>query len=174
MDKLFVYLDGGARGEPGEAGIGIAMTDADGGVVEEISRLIGRSTTEVAEYRALIEGCRSALAYKPETVIFFTDNQRLANHVNGVFETREPHIKRLVEIAVGLLNQFPQWRVNYIDAKVNVRAPRLVEQAFHRTIKAQMTRERLELLLLARTAALSEPSLEKLVNYAERLEEEES
>ncbi|MDD4903691.1 MAG: ribonuclease HI family protein [Candidatus Bipolaricaulis sp.] len=172
MDKLFVYVDGGARSEPGEAGIGIAMTDADGAVVEEISRLIGRTTTEVAEYRALIEACRSALLHKPESVIFFTDNQRVANHVNGVFETREPHVKHLVEMAVGLLNQFPQWRVNYVDAKVNLRAPRLVEQAFHRTIRAQVTRERLELLLLARTAGLSEPALQKLVEYAERLEGE--
>ncbi|MGD9675447.1 MAG: ribonuclease HI family protein [Candidatus Bipolaricaulia bacterium] len=172
MDKLFVYVDGGARSEPGEAGIGIAMTDADGVVVEEISRLIGRTTTEVAEYRALVEACRGALLHKPESVIFFTDNQRVANHVNGVFETREPHIQHLVQMAVALLNQFPQWRVNYVDPKVNLRAPRLVEQAFHRTIRAQMTRERLELLLLARTAGLSESALEKLVEYAERLEGE--
>lgn len=172
MDKLFVYVDGGARGEPGEASIGVAMIDGAGTAVEEISRLIGRATTEVAEYRALIEACRSALLHKPQSVIIFTDNQRLANHVNGVFETREPHIKHLVETAVSLLNQFPQWRVNYVDPKVNLRAPRLVEQAFHRTLRAQMTRERLELLLLARTAGLSEPALQKLVDYAERLESE--
>jgi len=90
MDKLFVYFAGAARGEPGEAGIGIAVTDKDGNVVGEISRLIGRATSEVADYQALIEAARHALQYEPESVIFFTDNQRLANYVNGVFETRAP------------------------------------------------------------------------------------
>jgi ribonuclease HI len=171
MDKLFVYVDGGARAEPGEAGIGIAMTDAHGNVVDEISELIGRSTTEVAEYRALIEGCRRAIAYKPQSVVFFTDNQRLANHINGVFETREPHIKHLVESAIGLLNQLPQWRVNYVDERAHHRAPRLVEQAFHRNIRAQMTRERMEQVLLSRTGSLGDEGMQKLLDFAERLQE---
>jgi ribonuclease HI len=173
MDKLFVYVDGGARGEPGEAGIGIAITDADGNVVEELSQLIGRATTEVAEYRALIEACRYTMPYKPDTVIFFTDNQRVSNHINGVFETREPHIRHLIELAIGMLNQFPHWRVNYVDPKVNLRAPRLVEQAFHRSVRKQITRERLELVLLARASNLSDVAMQKLIDCAERLQQEE-
>jgi ribonuclease HI len=173
MDKLFVYVDGGARGEPGEAGIGIAITDGDGNVVEEVSELIGRATTEVAEYRALIEACHYAQVYNPETVIFFTDNQRVSNHINGVFETREPHIRHLVEIAVGTLNRFPHWRVNYVDSKVNLRAPRLVEQAFHQSLRKQMTRERLEMVLLARASGLSDGAMQKLIEYADRLQQEE-
>ncbi len=172
MEKLFVYLDGAARGEPGEAGIGVAITDPEGNVVEEFSELIGRATTEVAEYRALIEACRYAMAYEPSSVIFFTDNQRLANHVNGVFEVREPHLKHLIDMAIGLLNQFASWRVNFIDVKVNVRAPRLVEQAFHRSIRAHVTRERLELVLLARVATLSDDAMKRLIDFAERLQEE--
>jgi len=172
MKKLFVYVDGGAKGEPGEAGIGIAVTDQDGVVIDEISRLIGRATTEVAEYRALIEAARHVASHKPDSVIFFTDNQRVANYVNGVFETREPHVKRLIEIALGLLNRIPQWRVNYVDQNVNVRAPRLVEQAFHQSIQAQVTRERMELVLLARAATLSDEAMQRLIDYAERLQEE--
>jgi len=141
--------------------------------VDEISELIGRSTTEVAEYRALIEGCRRAIAYKPQSVVFFTDNQRLANHINGVFETREPHIKHLVESAIGLLNQLPQWRVNYVDERAHHRAPRLVEQAFHRNIRAQMTREKAEQVLLSRAASLSDEGMQKLLDFAERLQESE-
>ncbi|MCK4391335.1 ribonuclease HI family protein, partial [Candidatus Bipolaricaulota bacterium] len=115
MNKLFVYVDGETRGDSGEAGIGIAITDKDGNIIEEVSRLIGKATSQVAEYRALIEGCRYALPYSPQSVIFFTDNQLLANHLNGVFETREPHLKHLIETTKGLLNEFPQWRVNFID-----------------------------------------------------------
>jgi ribonuclease HI len=174
MEKLFVYVDGEARGEPGEAGIGIAITDKDGRVVEEVSRLIGRATSAVAEYRALIEACRHTLVYKPESVIFFTDNQEVANHINGVFETRAPHIKHLIEIAIGLLNRFPRWRVNFVDRDANFGAPRLVEKAFHQSIRAQVSRERQELVLLARAAALSDEGMQRLIDYAERLQEEES
>jgi len=172
MDKVFVYFAGEARGEPGETGIGIAVTDKDRNVVDEISRLVGRSTSEVADYHALIEAARHAAAYAPESAIFFTDNQRLANYVNGVFETRAPNVKHLIEVAIGALNRLPSWRVNYVDRAANVRAPQLVEQAFHRTVKAQVNRERLELVLLARASNLSGEALERLVEYAERLQDE--
>ena len=174
MDKLFVYVDGEAKGNPGEAAIGIAITDPEGNVIEEVSKLIGRATTEVAEYQALIEACRFAAAYNPQSVLFFTDNQKVANHINHVFETRAPNIKRMVEIAIGLLNQFPRWRVNYVDAYANTRAPRLVERAFHQTVKVQVAREKLELVLRARIAGLSDASLQRLIDHAERLQGEEA
>jgi len=173
MDKLFVYIDAIAKGSPGDAAIGIAITDPDGEVVDEISKLIGRATSESAEYQALIEACRQASKYDPKSVIFFTDNQRVANHVNRIFETRDPSIKHLVEVAISALNRFPRWRVNYVDPRANTRAPRLVERAFHKTVQVQVVRERLESILLSRLSALSETSLQRLIDYAERLLEEE-
>ncbi len=174
MEKLFVYVDGVAKGNPGEAAIGIALTDPDGNVIDEVSRLIGRATTDVAEYQALIEACKFAAIHNPRSVIFFTDNQKVANHINRVFESRAPHIKHLVEMAVGLLNQFPRWRVNYVDPYANVRAPRLVERAFHQNVKVQVARERLELILRSRAAGLSDSGLQRLIDFAERLQDEEA
>ena len=174
MDKLFVYIDGVAKGNPGEAAIGIAITDPEGNVIEEVSRFIGRATTEVAEYQALIEACKFTAVYKPQSVIFFTDNQKVSNHINHVFESRAPHIRHLVGIAIGLLNRFPRWRVNYVDVRANIRAPRLVERAFHQNVKVQVARERLELILHSRSAGLSDVALQRLIDYAERLQEEES
>jgi len=174
MDKLFVYIDAVAKGNPGEAAIGIAITDPEGNLIEEISQLIGRATANVAEYQALIEACKVAAVRKPQSVIFFTSSQEVANHVNHVFESRAPHIKRLVEIAIGLLNQFPRWRVNYVDARANIHAPRLVERAFYHTVKVQVARERLELILHSKIGGLSDASLQRLIDVAERLHEEES
>jgi len=47
-----------------------------------------------------------------------------------------------------------------------------VEQAFHNRVQAKMTRERLELRLLARAATLSDAAMERLIEYAERLQGE--
>ncbi|UCF10882.1 MAG: ribonuclease HI family protein [Candidatus Bipolaricaulota bacterium] len=173
MDKLFVYVDGTARGEPGDAAIGIVITDTEGNVVQEASRLIGRSTSLVAEYRALIEGCRLAHGHGPDSVIVFTDNQQLANHINGVFDTRRPNLRHLVEEAKSILNGFPEWRVNYIDRAANRRAPRLVERAYHHRIQEQVARERLQAVILSRTASLSEDDLQRVVDFVDDLSTEE-
>jgi hypothetical protein len=77
-------------------------------------------------------------------------------------------------MALGLLDQFPQWRVNCVDRSVNFRAPRLVEKAFHQSLQAQMARERQVLVLQARASQLSEKGLQRLVDYAERLLDEEA
>ena len=54
MTKITVYTDGGARGNPGPAGIGAVVTDENGKVVHEVSQYIGEQTNNFAEYEALI------------------------------------------------------------------------------------------------------------------------
>ena len=56
-----LHTDGGARGNPGPAGIGVVLTDENGEVVGEIARGIGRTTNNVAEYSALIAGLELAI-----------------------------------------------------------------------------------------------------------------
>jgi len=171
MEKLFVYVAGKARGKPGAAAIGIAITDKQGNVIEEVSRLIGRSIPQAVVYQALIEGCKRTFAYSPQSVIFFTDNQSVVNQLNGILETRQPPLQHLLEISKGCLNKFPEWRVNFIDSNVNRKAPRLVEQAFHNRIQAEMTHEHLDLRLLAYTASLSNSDMEQLIEHAKRLQD---
>ena len=170
MEKLFVYVEGRARGEPGEAAIGVSVTDTRGDTIEEVARIIGRATSQIAQYRALMEGCRLAHGHAPQTAIFFANDQDLVNHINGVFEPRQPQVRRLIEETKSLLNEFPQWKVNYVDRAAHSRAPRLVERAFHDEQQTRRTRERLEARLLAQTADLDELQLERLIEYAEDLE----
>jgi len=140
--------------------------------METLSRKSHTSLGEqqVARYRALIEGAQHALAYSPQSIILFTDDQHLVNQINEVFPTREPHLKHLLEVAKEVLNQFSRWRVNFVDRAVNHRAPRLVEQAFHNRIQARITREHLQIRLTARVAALSEEDLKQVIEYAEHLQ----
>jgi len=90
--------------------------------------------------------------------------------MNGVFTSREPHLKHLLEITRGVMGNFPQWRVNFVDHNVNRQASHLVEQAFHNHAQEKMSREHLELRLLARVATLDDAHLEQLIDLAEKLE----
>ena len=52
---LFIFTDGGARGNPGPAGIGVVVKDEKGTVIKKIGKRIGETTNNVAEYSAVIE-----------------------------------------------------------------------------------------------------------------------
>lgn len=61
-DKPWLLMvDGAARGNPGEAGCGAVILDAQGGVVKELSRYLGRTTNNVAEYEGLLMGLKALL-----------------------------------------------------------------------------------------------------------------
>ena len=53
-------VDGGSRGNPGPAAVGIVIRDADGEVIADAAEPIGSATNNVAEYRALIRGIELA------------------------------------------------------------------------------------------------------------------
>jgi ribonuclease HI len=129
MEKLFVNVDGASQGNPGEAAIGIVIADAQGNVIQEISEHIGRTTNNVAEYRALIEAIKAVIPLAPKRVIFFTDSQLLANQVNGLYRIRRPHLEPLNRQVQELLAKLPNWQVNYVERDANWKAHRLAQKA---------------------------------------------
>ncbi|MCI2430552.1 ribonuclease HI family protein [Candidatus Acetothermia bacterium] len=129
MEKLLIHLDGASQGNPGEAAVGVVITDGDGSLLEEVSECIGRATNNVAEYQALLEAIRRALRYAPQRAIFFTDSQLLANQINGLYRIRRPHLEPLHRQAQELLQKLPRWQVHYIERDANWRAHRLAQKA---------------------------------------------
>lgn len=128
MKKLFVNVDGSSHGNPGDAAIGVVISSEDGTTLEEISRSIGRATNNMAEYKALLEGCRAALEYAPKEAIFFTDSQLVANQINGVYRVKKPHLQNLKQKASDLLNRFSSWSVRFVDRGANWEAHRLSQK----------------------------------------------
>jgi ribonuclease HI len=173
MDKLFVYTAGEARGDPGEAAIGVSLIDSAGNVVEEVSQFIGRTTTNMAGYRALIEGGKRALPYSPDVALFFTSNRLIVNQLNGIFAVRQPPLTHMAQASKDLLSGFPRWRISYIDPSADRRAPKLVNSAFHKRTQSDMRRSQLERQLLAQTSSLDEEKMRRLIEHARRLQEAE-
>lgn len=170
MEKLLVNVDGHSQGNPGEAAIGVVMTDGDGNVVEEISKPIGRATNNVAEYKALIEASKAALEYNPKRVIFFTDSQLVANQINGLYRVRRPHLDNLNQTAMDLLNKLPSWQVRYVERTANWKAHRLAQKALLEREPGESAGlfERIR----SKFEKLSDADKRKVLDYINRLLEE--
>lgn len=167
VEKLLINIDGSTEGNPGEAAIGVVITDRQGNILEEISESIGRTTNNIAEYKALIAACKAALKFSPREAIFFTDSQLLANQINGLYRIRQPNLEKLNSDALELLNQLPSWKVRYVERSANWRAHKLAQQALlsrgpnHERGLVELIRERLE--------KLDEDGKRKVLEYVNRL-----
>jgi ribonuclease HI len=99
--NIIVHTDGGARGNPGPAAIGVYIqTEEQGNVTKLIGfgKEIGETTNNVAEYSAVIEALTWLISHKPENVektTFFLDSLLVVSQLNGVFKIKEPHLRDL-------------------------------------------------------------------------------
>ena len=95
MTKFKIYSDGGARGNPGPAAIGILILDVHGKMIKEHREVIGSTTNNVAEYKAVSKGLELAKELGAEEIDYYVDSQLVAYQLNGKYRIKTPHIKDL-------------------------------------------------------------------------------
>jgi ribonuclease HI len=130
--KLILHVDGGARGNPGPAAIGVVIEDRDGRVLEEVSETIGRATNNVAEYRALLRGLDRARSLAATELEIIGDSELVARQLTGAYKVKHPAIKGLHAQAMAALEQFDRWSVRTVPRAQNARADELVNAALDR------------------------------------------
>ena len=126
---LVLHVDGGARGNPGPAAIGVVISEPSGGVVEEIAEPIGVATNNVAEYKALLRGLERAVALGADEVQVFNDSELIARQVTGVYKVKHAAMKPLHEQATRQLRAFARWKITTVPRARNADADALVNQA---------------------------------------------
>ena len=124
-----LYTDGGARGNPGPAGIGARLLTASGDVVEELADFIGTATNNVAEYQALLAGLELALDRGVERLDVFLDSELVVRQVNGRYKVKDAGLKPLHAQACQLLSRFHEVDVKHVRREQNAEADRLVNEA---------------------------------------------
>ena len=122
-------MDGGARGNPGPAAVGVVVSDPDGAVLEEFAERIGVATNNVAEYRALLRGVERAVALGARQVEFVNDSELVAKQITGAYKVKHPAMKPLYEQAVAALRGFERWTIRSVPRAQNARADALVNEA---------------------------------------------
>jgi len=109
--SLLIHSAAAARGNPGEAGIGVVMFDGEGNVVEEFGRFIGTTTEQVAEYSALIEALRAATDAGAREVQLQSASDLVVRQVAGQQEVRQGGLQPLLIEVRRLLLRFRRWSI---------------------------------------------------------------
>ena len=126
---LVVHVDGGARGNPGPAAIGVVISDPRGSVVDEVAERIGVATNNVAEYKALLRGVGRAAELGAREVEVVNDSELVARQLTGVYKVKHPAMKPLYDEAIGALRGFDRWSIRSVPRAENARADALVNAA---------------------------------------------
>lgn len=124
-----VHVDGGARGNPGPAAVGVVASAPDGGELAERSAYIGVATNNVAEYRALLLGLQVAEELGAREVEVVCDSQLVARQVGGQYRVKHAGLRPLYQQAMAALGRFDRWSVRDVRREQNHRADELVNEA---------------------------------------------
>jgi len=135
MKKLIIHTDGGARGNPGPAGLGVFVTDPEGRVVLEHSRYLGETTNNQAEYRAVIDALEHAKELGAEELDFFLDSELVVKQLHHEYKVRDADLAPLFLRVWNLCVGFRKVRFTHIRREANQDADRLVNEAIDRHIK---------------------------------------
>lgn len=127
--RLVVNVDGGSRGNPGPAAIGIVIRNADGEVIADAAEPIGTATNNVAEYRALIRGIELAAEHGATELSLRGDSELVVKQVRGEYRVKDVNLKPLHADARSKLSSFSKWSFDHVRREENAEADALVNQA---------------------------------------------
>ncbi len=114
-----VFVDGASKGNPGEAGIGVAMFSMDGRKIAQVSRAIGKATNNIAEYTALIEALHLGRRMGVRSLCVLSDSELMVNQMNGVYKIKNPEIFQKVKEAQRLVRGFGRFTISHIAREHN-------------------------------------------------------
>jgi ribonuclease HI len=129
MSRVTVNVDGGARGNPGPAAIGVVLRDEQGAVLEEVGEKIGEATNNVAEYKALLRGIELAAEQGAGEVELIGDSELVVRQVEGKYKVKNAGIKPLHAEVKRALAEFDSWSIRHVRRAENADADLLVNQA---------------------------------------------
>jgi len=128
--RAIVEADGGSRGNPGPAGYGAVVRDADTGELLAVrAEAIGRQTNNVAEYRGLIAGLQAAREVGAAEVDVRLDSKLLVEQMSGRWRVKHPDMRVLAGEAMALVREFAVVRFTWVPRERNAHADRLANEA---------------------------------------------
>jgi len=131
-ETLTLQFDGGSRGNPGPAGIGVVVRAEDGTPLVTLGRFIGRATNNVAEYRALITAMEEAKKLGATKIHIKGDSELIIKQMKGEYRVKHPDMKTLYSEAQSLLAEFDEAKIEHNLRDKNTLADKLANLAMDR------------------------------------------
>ena len=132
---LIAHIDGGARGNPGPAGYGVAVRDSAGQPVAELSEYLGLKTNNYAEYSGLLGALDYCLKNNELALKVISDSELMVRQINGIYKVKSPDLKELYEKARQKINQLEWFRAEHVLREKNKDADRLANDAMDRGMR---------------------------------------
>lgn len=126
--RATLHCDGASRGNPGEAGIGCIIFINDNKKIE-ISEYIGKTTNNVAEYKALIRGLEETLKEGADEIDIFSDSELLVRQILGIYKVKNKKLIELYEKVKELLSKLKSYKIIHINREHNSIADKLAKEA---------------------------------------------
>jgi ribonuclease HI len=126
---VIINTDGGARGNPGPAGIGLVIKSETGELLYSYGAYIGDTTNNVAEYSALIKALEESVNLGATTVRIQMDSELIVKQMQGIYKIKQPALQELAAQVIALLKKFNSYSFVHVRREFNKEADALVNQA---------------------------------------------
>ncbi len=128
--KIIIYTDGGARGNPGPAGIGVVIFNEDESqIISEHKKYVGETTNNQAEYQAVVLGLQEAEKIQPKEVEVRLDSELVCSQINRIYKLKNKDFQDSFIKIYNLKQQFNKITFKYIPREKNKLADKLANQA---------------------------------------------
>ncbi len=127
--SLIIHTDGGARGNPGPAGIGAVLKDEKGTLVAEVSEYIGETTNNQAEYRAVLAAMEKAKALGAEELEFVLDSELVVKQLNREYKVKDKDLAVVFMKVYNASQGFAKVSFKHVRREFNKEADALVNKA---------------------------------------------
>ena len=136
LKTLRLRVDGGARGNPGPAALGVVIEDDQGMRLRTFHRYLGTATNNQAEYQALIDGLKAVEAWKPDRLEVYLDSKLVVEQISGRWRVKEPDLQALHKVAGDLLSRYDdRVEIKHVPRELNRGADKLVNLALDAHVK---------------------------------------
>ena len=132
---ITAHSDGGARGNPGPAGFGAIVHDANGNVLAELSEFLGIQTNNFAEYSGLLATLDFALSHGHGRLRVISDSELMVKQIQGKYQVKSPGLRPLYEQARKKIAQLQDFQITHALRHKNKDADRLANEAMDRGMK---------------------------------------
>ena len=129
MSKLKIYTDGGARGNPGPAGVGVVIMDENEKIISSHKKYLGEATNNIAEYSAVLLALVEAKKLKAQELEFYLDSELVVKQLKGEYKIKNPELGKLFIKIYNIKQSIERVSFHHIEREKNRLADKLANQA---------------------------------------------